>query len=90
MKTNTSTALVSAVHTQRRLPLQSKRYGDVSSDEQQALIKRGVQHAQRWSESWAARIEELREQVRSGTYKVDSLALAQHMLSNQTYFLEIE
>jgi anti-sigma28 factor (negative regulator of flagellin synthesis) len=90
MKTNTSAALVSTVQTQRRQPLQSKRYGDVSSDKQQALIKRGVQHAQRWSESRAARIEELREQVRSGTYKVDSLALAQHMLSDQTDFLEIE
>ncbi len=90
MRTNTSAVLVSTVHTQRRQPLQSKRYGHVSSEKQQALIKRGVQHAQRWSESRAARIEELREQVRSGTYKVDSLALAQHMLSNQTYFLEIE
>ena len=90
MRTNTSAALVSTVPAQKRQPLQSKRYDDVSSNEQQALIKRGVQHAQRWSESQATRIEELRAQVRSGTYKVDSLALAQRMLTNQTHFLEIE
>lgn len=39
-------------------------------------------------QSRIARVEELRAQVRSGTYKVDSMTLAQRILSNESHFVE--
>lgn len=62
----------------------------VSTLEKQAAVMRGLQVAQRWSESRATRVEELRAQVQAGTYKVDSRAIAESMLQNQTHFLEEE
>lgn len=62
--------------------------GRDSTLESQAAVVRGLQAAQRWSESRAARIEELRAQIEAGTYKVDSMTLAERMLENQTHFLE--
>ena len=59
-----------------------------ATPEKQALVVRGMQTAERWSQERAARIEELRAQVRAGTYKVDSRAIAQSMLQNQTHFLD--
>jgi len=60
----------------------------VATPEKQALVVRGMQTAERWSQERAARIEELRAQVRAGTYKVDSREIAQSMLQNQTHFLD--
>jgi flagellar biosynthesis anti-sigma factor FlgM len=59
-----------------------------ATPEKQALVIRGMQTAERWSQERAARIEELRAQVRAGTYKVDSRTIAQSMLQNQTHFLD--
>jgi flagellar biosynthesis anti-sigma factor FlgM len=56
--------------------------------EKRSAVQRGLQAAQRSSESRAARVEELRAQVEAGTYKVDSSAIAENMLQNQTHFLE--
>lgn len=39
-------------------------------------------------ESRIARVEALKAQVRAGTYKVDSLALAQRILENDSHFME--
>ena len=35
-----------------------------------------------------ARVEELRELVRSGRYHVDSMTLAQSVLDNETHFID--
>ncbi len=35
-----------------------------------------------------ARVEALKAQVRAGTYKVDSIALAQRILENSSHFME--
>lgn len=59
-----------------------------ATPEKQAIVMRGMQTAERWSQARTARIEELRAQVRAGTYKVDSRAIAQSMLQNQTQFLD--
>ena len=39
-------------------------------------------------EQRVARIEALKAEVRAGTYKVDSLALAQRILENNSHFME--
>ena len=60
----------------------------LATQEKQAMVMRGMQTAERWSEARAARIEELQAQIEAGTYKVDSRAIAQSMLQNQTHFLD--
>src|SRR2546421_9402986 len=59
-----------------------------ATPEKQAMVMRGMQTAERWSEARAARVEELRAQVKAGTYKVDSSAIAESMLQYQTHFLD--
>src|SRR5690348_797899 len=59
-----------------------------ATPEKQAMVIRGLQTAERWSETRAARVEELRAQIKAGTYKVDSRAIAESMLQNQTHFLD--
>ena len=56
--------------------------------EKQSLIVRGMESTQRWSETRAARIEELRMQVAACIYKVDSLTLAESIVKNRTHFLD--
>ena len=59
-----------------------------ATPEKQAMVLRGRQAAERWSEARADRLEELRAQVEAGIYKVDSRAIAESMLQNQTHFLD--
>ena len=59
-----------------------------ATPEKQAMVMRGMQTAERWSETRADRVEELRAQFEVGTYKVDSRAIAESMLQNQTHFLD--
>jgi len=59
-----------------------------ATPEKQAMVSRGMQAAERWSEARADRLEELRAQVEAGIYKVDSRAIAEGMLQNQTHFLD--
>ncbi len=59
-----------------------------ATPEKQAMVLRGMQAAERWSEARADRLEELRAQVEAGIYKVDSRAIAESMLQNQTHFLD--
>ena len=89
MKANTGSIGNNALQMKAKKPFQSRRYDDTRYNEQQTLVMRGVQSAQRWSESRAAHIEELRAQVQAGTYKVDGIALAQRMFANQTHFLDL-
>ena len=56
-----------------------------ATPEKQAMV---MQTAERWSEARADRVEELRAQFEAGTYKVDSRAIAESMLQNQTHFLD--
>lgn len=55
--------------------------------EQVAMIQRGIRASERYSESRLARIEELRAQVKAGTYQVDSIALAGRILANEGSFV---
>ena len=57
---------------------------DSASDKGQAM-KRKVRIIQ---ESRVSRVEALRAQVRSGTYQVNTMVLAQRMLENETHFME--
>ena len=59
-----------------------------ATPEKQAMVMRGMQTAERWSEARADRVEELRAQFEAGTYKVDSTTIAESMLQNQTHFLD--
>jgi anti-sigma28 factor (negative regulator of flagellin synthesis) len=53
-----------------------------------STAQRMVQTTQRCSEERVAHIEELQMQVTAGIYKVDSMLLAQSMLTDQTHFLD--
>ena len=55
--------------------------------EEQSLIRRGVRAAQRWPQERNARIEELRSLVKSGSYRIDSAAVAECLLNNETHFV---
>jgi len=59
-----------------------------ATPEKQAMVIRGMQMAERWLEGRAARVEELRALVEAGTYRIDSRAIAESMLQNQTHFLD--
>jgi anti-sigma28 factor (negative regulator of flagellin synthesis) len=63
-------------------------HGHLLALEKRSAVLHGLQAAQRSSESRAARVEELQAQVEARTYKVDSTAIAESMLQNQTHFLE--
>lgn len=56
--------------------------------ELQATIKKGVEASQRWSQSRKARVERLRTMVEAGTYQVDSTALAESIVKNDSRFFE--
>ena len=53
-----------------------------------STAQRVVQTTQCCSEERVAHIEELQMQVTAGIYKVDSMLLAQSMLTDQTHFLD--
>ncbi|MBA2285368.1 MAG: flagellar biosynthesis anti-sigma factor FlgM [Ktedonobacteraceae bacterium] len=53
----------------------------IASSENQSAVERGIKASRRSSKERLARIEELRVQVTTGTYLVDSHALAEKMLS---------
>ncbi|MDQ2717522.1 MAG: flagellar biosynthesis anti-sigma factor FlgM [Chloroflexota bacterium] len=55
--------------------------GRIAFSENQSALERGIRAARRSSKERLARIEELRMQVKAGTYVVDSHALAEKMLS---------
>ncbi len=62
-----------------------------SISEEHLAVKRGMRAAaQRWPKSRIARVEELRAQVESGTYRVDSMILAEKMLTNEGHFFKDE
>lgn len=55
--------------------------------EKQALIRRGMRAAQRWPQERTARVEALRSLVQSGRYQIDSQAIAECLLNNETHFV---
>jgi len=55
--------------------------------EKQALIRRGMRAAQRWPQERNARVEALRSLVQSGHYRIDSKAIAECLLNNETHFV---
>lgn len=59
---------------------------DLTREKVETLLPFGLQDPQ--SENRAAHIEELQEQVTAGIYKIDSVLLAQSMLTDQTHFLD--
>ena len=44
--------------------------------------------ARAMQECRVSRVEALRAQVRAGTYRIDTLVLAQRILENETHFME--
>jgi len=65
-------------HRQGHAPWQTRTR--VRRAKEQRLIKPALEMADRFSAQRAARVEALRAQVRSGTYEVDSHALAGKMI----------
>ncbi len=57
---------------------------DHTSDRGQAMKRK----ARAMQENRVSRVEALRAQVRAGTYRVDTRVLAEHMLANETHFME--
>jgi anti-sigma28 factor (negative regulator of flagellin synthesis) len=55
--------------------------------EKQALIRRGMRAAQRWPQERNVRVEALRSLVQSGHYRIDSKAIAECLLNNETHFV---
>ena len=54
---------------------------------EQSLVRRGVRAAQRWPQERNARVEELRSRVKSGSYRIDSGAITECLLNNETHFV---
>jgi anti-sigma28 factor (negative regulator of flagellin synthesis) len=69
-------------------PMRKKRLSASAAYVEQLVAKRWVQASQRYSRSRATRIETLKAQIEAGTYHVDSLALAERVLVNETHFLD--
>jgi anti-sigma28 factor (negative regulator of flagellin synthesis) len=69
-------------------PLWRKRLSASATSVKQLVAKRGTQVSRRYSRGRAARIEALRAQVEAGTYHVDSLALAERILVDETHFMD--
>jgi flagellar biosynthesis anti-sigma factor FlgM len=65
-------------HRQDQVPWKTRTR--VKRAEKQRLIKPALETADRFSAQRTARVETLRTQVRSGTYTVDSHALAEKMI----------
>ena len=63
--------------------------GSQEQVELQAAIRKGVEASRRWSQSRNARVERLRAMVEAGTYQVDSSALAESILKNESRFFEV-
>jgi anti-sigma28 factor (negative regulator of flagellin synthesis) len=55
--------------------------------EKQALIRQGMRAAQRWPQERNVRVEALRSLVQSGHYRIDSQAIAECLLNNETHFV---
>ena len=47
----------------------------------QEVRERGIHSEQWWSDERSARVQMLRERVQAGTYRVDSVALAEQLLN---------
>ncbi len=52
-----------------------------STREDQDVSEHGIHSVQWWSDERAARVQMLRARVQAGTYRVDSVALAESMLN---------
>ena len=71
-------------------PQQRETEGIRETGSVEQKMKRQMQSARRPNqERRMARVEELRELVRTGRYHVDSMSLAQSMLDNETHFIEL-
>ncbi len=57
--------------------------GSVPSLEGREVPEHGIHSEQWWQDDRAARVKMLRARVKSGSYKVDSMALAQCILENE-------
>ena|SRR5579863_97851 len=69
-------------------PLWRKRLSASATSVRQLVAKRGVQLSRRYSRNRAARIEALKAQVEAGTFHLESLALAERILLDETHFLD--
>jgi len=87
MKASTVSTHLHVVRAKKKIQSDAGNEIAISGTEKQALMKRGVRAAQRWPEERIARIEELRAQIKAGTYRVDSKIVAECMLQNETHFV---
>ena len=62
--------------------------GQVARSRHPFVLKREANTLPAETAERTTRLEQLREQISSGTYSVDSRALAKSMLANETHFLE--
>jgi Anti-sigma-28 factor, FlgM len=60
----------------------------VSSLEDRGEVEHGIHAEQWWHEDRAARVQLLRARVKSGTYRVDSIALAECILKDDVHLIE--
>jgi len=60
----------------------------IAHSERQSMLRRGMRAAQLSSEERAARIEQLKAQVQTGTYTVNSRVLAERLLKNETHLMD--
>ena len=91
MEEETFEADLQLARARQAVQLHLKEVPFTDSQEQvelQATIKKGVEASRRWSQSRRARVERLRAMVEAGTYQVDSTALAESILKNDTHFFE--
>jgi anti-sigma28 factor (negative regulator of flagellin synthesis) len=91
MEEETFEADLQLAHARQAVQLHVKEVPVTDSQEQielQAAIKKGVEASQRWPQSRSARVERLRAMVEAGTYQVNSTALAESILKNDTRFFE--
>lgn len=97
MKVGTVSTYLHLVHMKKKVLSRKKEGGDgqetswmgqVAKSRHPLVLKREVNTLQGGAENHAARLEQLREQIRAGSYVIDSRALAKSILANETHFLE--
>src|SRR5579859_2773769 len=97
MKVGTVSTYLHLVHMKKKVLSRKKEGGDghetpwmsqVARSRRPLVLKRDVNMPQAGSEGRAARLEQLCEQVRAEAYVIDSKALAESMLANETHFLK--
>ena len=93
VKTNMSTQSRTKDSEDQHLSLSSTNHSGRATQETgevQQRMKRQMQSVRKLDqERRMARVEELRELVRTGRYHIDSMSLAQSMLGNETHFTEL-